>query len=826
MNFRFHPAAAWGGLLLVFLSLPAAAKNLPESTPVPSTRIDHYRQVLLVEPGNLSLHYFLGEALLGSDRPEEAKAEFRRAYPAFPESVEINYNLALACYRTGDPDSSMIYLERAEALGAREKPALFPLGDLYFNLGLEYMEAENQDEAIRSFKEALSFDPDRLEIHPLLGDIFARRGQIERALVEFGLFLQGCPEDSQAREYVYALHFNRGRQLLEKKDFSAARQEFEKALAIAPDSPLALYYLGYADYSEGLFEGAAERLNAAYRGSAGEIRESIAPMLYNTALGLLEQDEPRSALTAVEPLAARTDSAPEYLYLAGNIHLALGEFNRARLLYRRILETDPAHRGAAVNLQTAETGSVEEMLEKARVLLGQRAYREARAALDTALAIAPSDERLRACEVEIRAALQQGAAEAFGQAEKDEAAGQFRKALAQVREGLKLVTGSSRGTMLEERLLGRLDGQIEQILVRSRTCLEQNRLGEALRAFEQVLKLDPDHPDALKGRERTVARRHEQALAAVEEGDRALAEGRLEAARKAFSAALRLEPDQPDGKDGLDRADALVSGMVDEALQWGRRAKAGGDLEQARKHFTDALELRDTPLIRRELADLDRLLAERLACLRAAVRAALEKGLFKRARNHLGRILELAPDDPEALGELAGLDRRQAEAIEKTLVEASSQLKAGKAEEAMAGYRRILDLDPGNLTARQGLHQAQSMVGEALTQIVADGETALADRRWDDAATAFDRALTLDPYQPDAIKGRVRLHRMQRLEGETDDPEQVFLQGIELYTRGRYEEAIAAWQGVLTLAPDHEEARVDIERARRKLGQKAVSRGG
>jgi len=826
MRLRFHPAAVCGGLLLLFLPYPVGAKNLPGSSIAASSRIDHYRQVLLVEPENLPLHYFLGVALLGDDRLEEAIAEFRRAYPAFLESVEMNYNLGLACYRVGDPDSSMIYLAQAEAFGALEEPALYPLGDLYFNLGLEYVEAENLDEAVRSFEKALSVDPERHEIHTLLGDILARRGQTERALAEFALFLQAYPEDAPTREAIYTLHFNRGRQLLEKNELPEARKAFEKALDIAPDSPLALYYLGYVDYSEGLLESAAGQLNSSYRDASEEVRESIEPMLYNTALGLLEQHKARPALTAIEPLATRPDADPDYLYLAGNIHLELKEFNRARVLYRRILEADPAHRGAAVNLRTAETGAVDEMLEKARALSARRAFRQAGKALATALAIAPADARLRACEEQVRAALEQSAAEAFARAEKEEAAGRVRQALATVREGLELAPGSNRGTMLEERLLALLGGQIDRMTDRGEVLLGQDRLLEAARAFEQVLALDPDQADARKGRDRAGARIHDEALSAVEQGDRALAEGRLDAARKAFAAALHLEPELPSGKKGLARVDALVSGMVDEALQWGRRAEAGGNLQQARKHFTDALRLRDTPLIRKVLAALDRLFTERVESLKAAARTALEKGRFKSARNNLRRILEMAPDDPETLAELARVDRRQTDAIEQTLSEARGQLDAGEAEEAMAGYRRVLDLFPDNLAARNGLHQGQSMVSEKLTRLVARGEAALAAGRWSEAAAAFDRALALDPYQPDALKGRVRLQRLQPGEDEAGEPKRVFLRGIELYTRGRYEEAVTAWQRVSTPSPEHERALLDIERTRRKLEGTKVSREG
>ena len=80
-----------------------------------------------------------------------AVAELSRAYPAYTDSVEMHYNLGLAYARTGDPDSALLYLERAEELGALAQPELYPLADAYFNLGLAYREAGNLDDAEGSY---------------------------------------------------------------------------------------------------------------------------------------------------------------------------------------------------------------------------------------------------------------------------------------------------------------------------------------------------------------------------------------------------------------------------------------------------------------------------------------------------------------------------------------------------------------------------------------------------------------------------------------------------------------------------------------------------
>ncbi|NIQ95631.1 MAG: hypothetical protein GWN87_16585, partial [Desulfuromonadales bacterium] len=51
-------------------------------------------------------------------------------------------------------------------------------------------------------------------------------------------------------------------------------------------------------------------------------------------------------------------------------------------------------------------------------------------------------------------------------------------------------------------------------------------------------------------------------------------------------------------------------------------------------------------------------------------------------------------------------------------------------------------------------------------------------------------------------------------------------QGIELYTKGKYAEAVAVWEKVLVLAPHHDKAKMNIQKARRKLEKIKEFKGG
>lgn len=780
---------------------------------------DRYRQALAIDPGNLPLHYYLGVALLAEDKDREAIAEFSRAYSAFADSIEMNYNLGLAYARIGDPDSALLYFDQAEFLGALDSPELYPLADAYYNLALSYLEAEDVDETVRLFAKTLALDPDRHEIHRLLGDLYARHGQPERALEAFDTYLKAYPGDAATREYVYTLHFNRAQQRLENEDIEGARAAFDEALGAAPGSPLAIYYLGYLDYTQGDLETAATRLTTVYADVSAEVRQSIDTILYNCALTLLEQRRLRQALAAIEPLVAQRTPAPKSLYLAGNIHLALKEFVQARASYNAVLELDPSHRGAAMNLVAAAAGTLDELFEQGRTLFRQGEYRAALQKLEAALAINPAEPRARAYAEEARKELVQRAADLFERAEQALRRNEPGTALSRARDGLNLMPGSARGTALQQQALEELARILSEALETALHQESEGLLEDADRSFSRALAIDPDNAEAREGRARITQLRNERATAAAARGTQALESGRLSEAREAFAEALELTPGLGSAVEGLARAEALTAAMIEEELQWGRRARSAGQLTVAREHFAKALRLSDTPAIREELDTADRAISDKIATLLEAAGSALEEDDFNRARIFFAQVRALAPGHPDAARGLSEADARAATVIGRKLAEAAANLEASNFRRALAGYREVLDISPTNADALDGLKRGRKSLQGELDRLVASGNENLEKGLFQKAAALFQQALALDPFQPDAQAAMERLERLKDAGVKPGDERRLYLQGIELYTQGRYEDAVTAWERLLVLSPGHEKALMNIEKARRKLRQ-------
>jgi tetratricopeptide (TPR) repeat protein len=421
--------------------------------------------------------------------------------------------------------------------------------------------------------------------------------------------------------------------------------------------------------------------------------------------------------------------------------------------------------------------------------------------------------------------MEKEAAAFFNLAEQLFQQGRPEEALARVRSGLNLAPESPLGLQLEERALEELTGDLAEALEKGAGLAEEGLLREADSVFARILELDPANEQARDAKVKTGHRLNEKASEFAARGNLALEDGRLPAAREAFDTALQFVPELREAKEGLARIDVLLTAMISEEVQWGRRARSAGQLHQAHEHFANALRLREDSDLRVELEAIERHIAEALFSLIDAAWAALEKNDFRRAVSFFEKALARSPANPDVLQGLAELEVRSAALVEGELAAAEEDLATWNYPRALSRYRHILEIDPASNKARAGLDHVLKAVEEDLVRLLAAGEEALAGGLFGEAEIFFREALNLDPCRLEARTALRRLEQRNGFEIAQTDEQRLYLRGIELYTLGKYKEAVTAWEEVLALSPRHEKAILNIEKARRKLRQVQEEKG-
>lgn len=129
--------------------------------------------------------------------------------------------------------------------------------------------------------------------------------------------------------------FTSGRQALDSGDLARAEQELQRALAYVPDNPETNFALGNLRLTQGKraeaksFYEMALRLNPKHKG-----------VLNNLALVALEENQPAQALEYLQGALAQPPQEAKTFYLLAKTHLALGDFQNARLAIGRAIQGD------------------------------------------------------------------------------------------------------------------------------------------------------------------------------------------------------------------------------------------------------------------------------------------------------------------------------------------------------------------------------------------------------------------------------------------------------------------------------------------------------
>ena len=252
----------------------------------------------------------------------------------------------------------------------------------------------------------------------------------------------------------------------------------------------------------------------------------------------------------------------------------------------------------------------------------------------------------------------------------------------------------------------------DEYLRRGDAFLAEGRDVEALEAFKSAQELQPENV-SIQWRIATAKKSVEDRLAAwVRQGTEAFELGRLDDAESLFRAAVHVDPDRADALAGIDRVLAARSA-----------AAAAAAPPAPAEEPAAPVETRETPKPPDTRDRIDRILA-RAADLRrkaAAVEQSRPDLALSRAKNALEACREALRID--AANEVARqvqsavtadiarlqkvLKEKNAADIQKFLYSGMGHYRAGRLNEAIADWNRVLSLDADHAQAREYIRRAE-----------------------------------------------------------------------------------------------------------------------
>lgn len=489
------------------------------------------------------------------------------------KSPLLEYLRGRFCFLEGNFDEALRHYKRA----LREDPFS---SFLRFEIAVVLLNLERKEEAKRFLSEAITYNPRNAEALRLLGDICMAEGDLQGAIRAYGRLIEAIPDEIQPYFTLSSLHLQAG-------EYDKAVEVLQKLLLRRPESALAHYYLArvYVEgqrYGEGLVH---------YR-KAMELDPSLSSKIFPEMalvyelLGDIENAlKLYNDLLEDNPIDIETRERLAYLLLRQK------RYEEAQKELETIKRIDPNNATAMVNLGLLH-------MEKGD-------FEKAKAEFELALVVRPNDHKAR---LYLAASLIEMSRFAEGVQE-------FKKIDPESEiflDGMKYVVtlllkkgeGKRALQLIEENPMGKGDQELiyleallleeEGELIKAMEKLEKlvsqdpqkthylfrlgviyHKLGkreESLRMMEEVIRLDPNHAEALNW----------VGYSYAEKGIK------LDEAEKLIRRALELKPDD---------------GYIIDSMGWVYFQK--GLYEQALSYLERAHELLpNDPVVTEHLADV------------------------------------------------------------------------------------------------------------------------------------------------------------------------------------------------------------------------------
>ena len=237
-----------------------------------------------------------------------------------------------------------------------------PSADEHVELGIEYHEQGQLDQAIAEYEIAIELEPDNADAYRNLGSAYSDQGRWEDAAAAYEEAISLVPDFGEAYGDLVWVYVS----LDQLPEAIAAGEE---AIELAPDYTAAHINLGIAYNRQGRLDEAIAEYEEAIR-----LDPDDALPHYNLGILYEEQDNPDAAIAEYEE-AIRLD--PDHVTAHDNLGIAYykqGRFNEAIAEWETAIQIAPDHANAHKNLGIgyADQGRAEEAIVEFETYLSLR----------------------------------------------------------------------------------------------------------------------------------------------------------------------------------------------------------------------------------------------------------------------------------------------------------------------------------------------------------------------------------------------------------------------------------------------------------------------
>ncbi|XP_030094040.1 protein O-mannosyl-transferase TMTC1 [Serinus canaria] len=233
----------------------AGIENCPESSDLhnnygvflvdtgsPERAMSHYRQAILLSPAHHVAMVNLGRLHRSLGQNKEAEVWYKRALKV-SRKAEILSPLGALYYNTGRYEEALQVYREAAALQPSSKDTRLALAQVLAMMG-------RTKEAEKMTNHILNEDAECLECYRLLSAIYSKQELYAKALEAIEKALQLKPKDPKV---ISELFFTKGNQLREQNLLDKAFESYKRAVELNPDQAQAWMNMGGIEHIKGSY---------------------------------------------------------------------------------------------------------------------------------------------------------------------------------------------------------------------------------------------------------------------------------------------------------------------------------------------------------------------------------------------------------------------------------------------------------------------------------------------------------------------------------------------------------------------------------------------
>ncbi|XP_068175479.1 tetratricopeptide repeat protein 14 [Antennarius striatus] len=216
--------------------------------------IDRYQEKITVSLLQASVSPRLQHVKLGVVAREELPVHYSRSVRAAADSSETYERILMGCHGYHNPSVVDYLLDKVGISDTRPPSAMRGLQSKLFQeedfasvirkkqsaswalkcvrAGVDHFKHGRHVEAMNEYNKALDIDTNNVEALVARGALYANKGSIVKAITDFELALENCPDHRNAKKYLCQTLVERGKQLEEQEKLVTAEGLYRRALSL------------------------------------------------------------------------------------------------------------------------------------------------------------------------------------------------------------------------------------------------------------------------------------------------------------------------------------------------------------------------------------------------------------------------------------------------------------------------------------------------------------------------------------------------------------------------------------------------------------------